>query len=151
MATAALGRFRNNEVGNFRTGLFAKSALITIHASRRAKRHAPIVVCEPKFLAALIASHKRDSSMAAQKERRDIECGSDEGGASRPHRSARTIHASNLGRNYRHDCQRAGVHDEIFIADQNIVVVAILRGIFHNRNRQIIELDCSRYDSADRD
>jgi hypothetical protein len=58
MATADLGRFRNNEAGNFCFGLFAKSTLITIHASRRAKRHAPIVVCEHKFLAALIASHK---------------------------------------------------------------------------------------------
>src|SRR5579863_899089 len=63
MATATLGRLRNNEAGNFCPGPFAKSALIAIHANRRAKRHAPIVVCEPKFLAALIASHKKDSPL----------------------------------------------------------------------------------------
>jgi len=36
------------------------------------------------------------------------------------------ISASGLGSNHRYDSQRAGIHDKNFIADQDILIVAIL-------------------------
>ena len=73
-----------------------------------------------------------------------------EDGASRPHCSAKMISASDLGSNHRYDSQRAGIDDENFVADQDIFIVAILRGIFQDRNRQNIKMNCSWNDLADR-
>jgi hypothetical protein len=73
-----------------------------------------------------------------------------EDGASRPHCSVKIISASGLGSNHRYDSQRAGIHDKNFIADQDILIVAILRDIFHDRNRQPIKMNCSWNDPTDR-
>jgi hypothetical protein len=73
-----------------------------------------------------------------------------EDGASRPHCLAKMISASGLGSNHRYDSQRAGIHDKNFIADQDILKTAILRGIFNDRNRQPIKMNCSWNDPTNR-
>src|ERR1700722_18472134 len=66
-----------------------------------------------------------------------------EGGVSRPHCLAKMTSACDLSVNHRYDSQRAGIHDEDLIADLDVFIAAILRGIFHDRNRQAVKMHCS--------
>jgi hypothetical protein len=49
----------------------------------------------------------------------------------------RRMSVSDLGGNHRYDSQRAGIHDEDLIADQDIFIVAILWGILHDSKQAI--------------
>jgi hypothetical protein len=50
---------------------------------------------------------------------------------------------------HRYDSERAGIHDKYLIADQDVFIAAILRGIFHDRNRQDVKMHCSWNSFAD--
>jgi hypothetical protein len=54
-----------------------------------------------------------------------------------------------LGVNHRNDSHRAGIHDEDLIADQDVFIAAILRGIFQDRNGQDVKMHCSWNSFAD--
>src|ERR1700724_3592555 len=72
-----------------------------------------------------------------------------EGGTCRPHCLAKMMSASTLSSNHRNDSERAGIHDEDLVADQDVFIAAILRGIFHDRNRQDVKMHCSWNSFAD--
>ncbi len=100
-----------------------------------------------------VSSH-RSAIRLRQMERRESQprlwLKYNEDGAGRPHCLAKMISASDLGSNHRYNCQGAGIHDQNFIADQDIIIAAILRGIFQDRNRQIITMNCSWNNRTDR-
>jgi hypothetical protein len=117
--------------------------------------HLSILQCHQTAIGAIargFLASQRDPLEAVQRRESQsrlwLKYNEDEAG--RPHCLAKMISASDLGSNHRYDCQRAGIHDQNFIADQDIIIAAILRGIFQDRNRQIITMNCSWNNRADR-
>ena len=72
-----------------------------------------------------------------------------EGGTCPPSLFDKDDVGSDLSVNHRYDSERAGIHDEDLIADQDVFITAILRGIFHDRNRQHVKMHCSGNNFAD--
>ena len=58
---------------------------------------------------------------------------------------------SGSGRDHRDDSVRAGVYDKNIIADQDVFIVAVLRGVFHDPRRQPVKVNCPWDSLADRD
>jgi hypothetical protein len=56
-----------------------------------------------------------------------------------------------LAGNHRHDSECAGIHDQNFIANQNILIVLILRRIIHDPSWQSVKMNRSRNGLTDQD